>query len=178
MEGVTGALGVHLLVAALAGTLLLGLYHGVREGLVRTAFKLAGFLAGLLLARPLAAALAPRLPADFAFRGSGLLLVLVCFVAIVAIVALIGWLIAKALSWTPLVWLDRLGGGLLGLGIGIGLAGLLLGILGRVGVAQRLLGAAGGWEADFLRALAAVSELVFGTLGRWGGGSGLPPGVV
>jgi len=171
------SLGTHLLVAALAAALLLGLYHGARGGLVRTSFKLIGFLAGLLLARPLAASLAPRLT-GFDFPGSGVVLVVLCFAAIAAAFSLAGWLLAKSLSWTPLVWFDRAGGGLLGLAIGVILAGLLLGILDRLGVAASLIEGAGGWEADFLRALAAVTADLFGAVGRLGGDGPLPLGTV
>jgi uncharacterized membrane protein required for colicin V production len=172
------SLGTHLLVAALAAALLLGLYHGLRGGLVRSAFKLLGFIAGLLLARPLAAALAPRLPAEFDFPGSGVVLVLLCFVAIAMVFALVGYLLAKSVSWTPLVWLDRAGGGLLGLAIGLILAGLLLGMLDRLGVAAPLINGATGWEASFLRFLIGVTNDLFGAVGRLGGAGHVPPGAV
>jgi uncharacterized membrane protein required for colicin V production len=174
----SSSLGTQLLVGALALSLVLGLYHGVRTGLVRSAFKLLGFLAGLLLARPLAGALGPRLPAGFDFPGSGVVLVLLCFVAIAAVFALAGWLLAKSLSWTPLVWLDRVGGGLLGLGIGLILAGLLLGILDRLGLAAHLIDGAAGWQADFLRLLQGVTAQLFGAVERLGGSGPVPPGAV
>ncbi len=171
-------LGTHLLVGALAAVLVLGLYHGLRGGLIRTAFKLLGFLAGLLLARPLATAILPHQPAGFDFPGSGIILLLLCFAGIAAAFALVGWLLAKSLSWTPLAWLDRVGGGLLGVSIGVILAGLLLGILDRLGAAGPLIGAARGWEADFLRGLAAVSADLFAAVERLGGGGPIPPGAV
>ena len=172
------SLGTHLLVAALAAALLLGLYHGLRGGLVRSAFKLLGFLAGLLLARPLATAVAPHLPPGFDFPGSGVVLVLLCFAAIAMVFSLVGYLLAKSLSWTPLVWLDRAGGGLLGLAIGLILAGLLLGVLDRLGVAAPLIAGASGWEASFLRTLIAVTNDLFGAVERLGGAGPVPPGAV
>lgn len=174
----SSAMTIHLLVAALAAAVLLGFYHGLRGGLLRSAFKLAGLVAGVLLARPLAAALAPRLPAALDFPGHGLLLVLLCFVAITAAFSLVGWLLSLSLRWTPLVWLDRVGGALFGLGIGLLVAGVLLGLLQQVGVAGQLVDGATGWEGRFLRGLAALSPTLFGGLERLGGPGLVPPGAV
>lgn len=174
----SSALSIHLLAAALTVTVLLGFYQGLRGGLLRSAFKLAGLIAGVLLARPLAASLAPQLPAGFAFPGHGLLLVLLCFVAITAAFSLIGWLLSLSLRWTPLVWLDRVGGALFGLGIGLIIAGVLLGLLQQVGIAGPLVDGASGWEGRFLRGIAALSPALFGGLERLGGPSLVPPGAV
>jgi uncharacterized membrane protein required for colicin V production len=172
------SLSTHLLVAALAGALLLGLYQGIRDGFIRSAFKLLGLVAGLLLARPLAVALLPRLPAGLMFPGSAVVLVLLCFAAITLLFAFVGWLLSQSLRWTPLVWVDRLGGAVLGLLIGLVIAALLLALLDGLGVAAPLMAAADGWEAHFLRLLVAVTPDLFGTLERLGGPSLIPPGAV
>ncbi|MBM4117269.1 CvpA family protein [bacterium] len=172
------ALHIHLLVAALAAAILLGLFHGLRGGLLRSAFKLAGLVAGVVLARPLAASLGPHLSSAFDFLGGRLLLVLLCFVAIASAFSLVGWLLALSLRWTPLVWLDRAGGALFGVGIGLIVAGVLLGLLEQVGLASPLIAGATGWEGRFLRGIAALTPTLFGGLERLGGPALLPPGAV
>ncbi|NTU82290.1 MAG: hypothetical protein HGA45_23410, partial [Chloroflexales bacterium] len=67
---------------------------------------------------------------------------------------------------------------LLGLAIGVILAGLLLGILDRLGIAAHLIDGADGWEAGFLGALQAVTADLFGAVERLGGGGLVPPGAV
>jgi uncharacterized membrane protein required for colicin V production len=171
-------MGVHLLVIALGATLGLGLYHGFRGGLIRSAFKLLGLVAGLLLARPAAVWVAPRLPGALDFAGSWILLVLVCFVAITLVFALAGWLLSQALRWTPLVWVDKLGGAALGLFMGLIVAGALLALLDSLGIVQELASQATGWEASFLETLLAVTPDLFDTLRHVIAPGGVPRGVV
>lgn len=171
-------MGVHLLVIALAATLGLGLYHGFRGGLIRSAFKLLGLVAGLLLARPVAIWVAPQLPGALEFTGSWILLVLVCFVAITAVFALVGWLLAKAIGWTPLAWVDRLGGAALGLGMGLVVAGAILSLLNSLGIAQELANQATGWEAQFLDTMIDVTPGLFERLCQVVVPGGAPRGAV
>lgn len=157
-------MGAHLLVIALGGTLVLGLYHGFRGGLIRSAFKLLGLIAGLLLARPLADALAPNLADWFDFTGGSLLLVLLCFGVITAAFALAGWLLSLLIRWTPLVWLDRAGGAALGLLMGLLLCAVVLNLLEHLEVLETVLEQATGWERSFLDLVRATAPDLFDEL--------------
>ncbi len=155
------SVGIHLLVLALGGTLLLGAYHGYRGGLVRSAFKLLGLVAGLLLARPAAVAVEPSLEELLHFPGSWYVLIIACFVGIVLIFGLVGWLISLMIRWTPLGWIDKLGGAALGLLLGLFVAGLLLGLLDNLELLSPLLAEAQGWEAEFLQLLLDITPGLF-----------------
>jgi membrane protein required for colicin V production len=157
-------MGTHLLVIALGGTLVLGLYHGYRGGLIRSAFKLLGLLAGILLARPLALNLQPYLVENVDFPGSWQLLVLLSFVAITVVFALVGWLISLVIRWTPLVWVDRIGGAGLGLFMGLLVSGFVLALLEHLGLTGQLVDQATGWEADFLKLLLDITPDLFDEL--------------
>ena len=68
--------------------------------------------------------------------------------------------------------------GLLGLFLCVILAGLLLGMLDRLGLGATMIDGARGWEGSFLRALAGVTADLFGAVGRLGGPVPVPPGAV
>ncbi len=157
-------MGTHLLVIALGGTLVLGLYHGYRGGLIRSAFKLLGLVAGILLARPLATELQPILFDSVDFVGSWQLLVVLSFVAITVVFALLGWLISLLIRWTPLVWVDRVGGAGLGLFMGLLVSGFVLALLEHLGLTGQLVNEASGWEADFLELLLTITPDLFDEL--------------
>lgn len=157
--------GVHLLTVALLGTLLLGTYHGLRGGLIRTAFKVVGLLAGLWLARPLAAALWPRLEPVFGFPGGWYLVVFLAFLAVALTAGLLGWLLSQTIRWTPLVWLNHLGGGLLGLFLGLLVAGLILALFDELALLQPMLREAADWERNFLELLLDVTPDLFEEIG-------------
>jgi len=95
---------------------LLG-FVGLRQGLIRTVFGIAGLIGGIFLAGryydELAALLFP----------SGAIWANIAAYAIIAIATLvvagvIGWLLAKLVNFAALGWLDRLVGVILGIVIG------------------------------------------------------------
>jgi len=157
--------GVHLLTVALLGTLLLGAYHGFRGGLIRTAFKAIGLIAGIWLARPLAAAVWPRVEDVFGFPGGWYLLVVLAFLAVALAAGLLGWLLSKTIRWTPLVWLDHLGGGLLGLFLGLLVAGLILALFDELALMEPMLHEAAHWERGFLELLLDITPDLFEEIG-------------
>ena len=118
-------------------------------------------MAGSLLARPLAVELQPHLLGSVDFPGSWQLLVVVTFVAITVVFALVGWLISLVIRWTPLVWVDRIGGAGLGLFMGLLVAGFVLALLEHLGLTGQILSQATGWEADFLELLLAITPDLF-----------------
>ncbi|MBN2171420.1 MAG: CvpA family protein [Candidatus Krumholzibacteriota bacterium] len=153
--------GVHLLTVALLGTLLLGVYHGFRGGLIRTAFKVIGLIAGIWLARPLASALWPRVEDALGFPGGWYLLVILAFVAVALVAGLLGWLLSLTIRWTPLVWLNHVGGGLLGLFLGLLVAGLILALFDELALMEPMLREAATWERGFLVLLLDITPDLF-----------------
>ncbi len=154
-------MGTHLLVVALGGTLGLGLYHGYRGGLIRSAFKLVGLAAGILLARPVATWIHPEIVDFMDFPGSWPLLVLLSFVAITVLFALAGWLMSLLIRWTPLVWIDRVGGAGLGFVMGLLVCAVILGLLDHLAILEELTREATGWEKSFLDWVQAVAPDLF-----------------
>jgi len=95
---------------------LLGI-AGLRQGMIRTVFGIAGLIGGIFLAGryydELAALLFP----------SGVIWANIAAYAIIAVATLvvagvIGWLVAKLVNFVALGWLDRLVGCILGVVIG------------------------------------------------------------
>ena len=154
-------MSIHLLVLALAGTLALGLYHGYLGGLIRSAFKLLGLAAGILLARPLAAYLQPHFAEQMNFTGAWPLLVLLSFVLITVLFALAGWLVSLLIRWSPLAWVDKLAGAGLGFVMGLLLCAVILGLLEHLQVLEPIVAESTGWERQFLSWIQAVAPDLF-----------------
>ncbi|MCP4546014.1 MAG: CvpA family protein [bacterium] len=155
------SLGVHFLVLALAGTMALGIYNGYRGGLIRGGFKVLGLIAGLMLARPLAWTLYPYLESVLGFPGSWFVLIFLSFLAITIAFSVVGFLLSKAIHWTPLKWVDKLGGAALGLLIGILVNGLILSMMEHTDLLADYLRIAHGWERHFLRVIVDITPDVF-----------------
>jgi len=106
---------------------LLGI-AGLRQGMIRTVFGIAGLIGGIFLAGryydELAALLFP----------SGAIWANIAAYAIIAVATLvvagvIGWLLAKLINFAALGWLDRLVGSILGVVIGGLLCAAILAIV-------------------------------------------------
>jgi membrane protein required for colicin V production len=90
---------------------------GLRQGLIRTVFGIAGLIGGIFLAGRYYDELAARIFPSSAYWGN------VAAYAIIAVVTLlvasvIGWLLAKLVNFAALGWVDKLVGGVLGVVIG------------------------------------------------------------
>lgn len=109
--------GLDLVLAAIV---LIGLWRGFAAGAMRTAMSLVSWLIALFVATKFArqfaylfvdVAEAPILQTALAF--------LAVFLAVIAVLQLIVYLINKMLSAVKLSWLDKLAGGVLGAGVGL-----------------------------------------------------------
>jgi len=154
-------IGVHFLVLALAGTLILGAYNGYRSGLIKGGFKLLALILGLIMARPLAWVLYPHLTGFMDFPGSWFVLIGLCFLALSIAITVVGLLLSKLISWSPLKILDKLGGAALGLVIGVLVNGLILSLMEHTDLLSTYLRTAQGWEHDFLRVIVDITPDVF-----------------
>ncbi len=106
---------------------------GWRSGVVRRLLELVGLVAAILASARFAAAVAPWLGARTAMSETTALLTayVLVFVAALILVRLVARAIAAIVHWTPLGWLDRLGGAL----CGVLIASLLLSV-GLIAVSQ------------------------------------------
>jgi membrane protein required for colicin V production len=124
---------VDLAVLALLG---LALVRGLWNGLFREALSLASLVAAAVavrfLAGPLAQRLEPVLGAQLGPLGTRVLAALLLFVAVLVAGALLARLLRRSAQLVGLGWLDRLGGGALGLAEGAAIAIVALLISGSV----------------------------------------------
>ncbi|MEN9354950.1 MAG: hypothetical protein RL318_2275 [Fibrobacterota bacterium] len=100
-----------LFVACFCIPLLSGLRDGLVAGLLKTGFLLAGLLLGVPFAPKLAVHLGSFLPANLRVVGAFLLICLGCWLLGRAV----AWIWQTTLGFTPLGWIDRLLGVVLGL---------------------------------------------------------------
>ena len=95
---------------------LLGIL-GLRQGIIKTAFGIAGLIAGIVLAgryyKPLAEILSPS-----GASWANITAYAIILIATLVVAGVIGWLIAKLVHLVLLGWLDQLAGFVFGAAIG------------------------------------------------------------
>ena len=115
---------VIIVVAALFG--LSGLWRGA----IRAAFGIAGLVVGIILAgryyEPFAALLSPG-----GASWAGIAAYAIILIATMIVAGVIGWIVAKLVHISILGWLDRLIGGILGVGIGLFFVAAVLAIVSK-----------------------------------------------
>jgi membrane protein required for colicin V production len=115
---------VIIVVAVLAGI------SGLRQGIIRTVFGIAGLIGGIVLAGRYYNELATLLfPAGAAWANIAAYAIILIATLIVA--GVIGWLVAKLVHFAALGWLDRLIGCVLGVVIGGLLCAAALAIISK-----------------------------------------------
>jgi len=100
---------------------------GLRQGLIRTVFGIAGLIGGIFLAGRYYDELAARLFPSAAIWGNIAAYAIIAIVTLV-VAGVIGWLLAKLVNFAALGWLDRLVGCILGVVIGSLLCAAILAI--------------------------------------------------
>jgi membrane protein required for colicin V production len=106
---------------------LLGI-AGLRQGMIRTVFGIAGLIGGIFLAGRYYDELAARLFPSGAIWGNIAAYAIIA-IATLVIAGVIGWLLAKLVNFAALGWLDRLVGFILGIVIGGLLCAAILAIV-------------------------------------------------
>lgn len=118
-----------LSIVIIVVALVLG-FIGLRNGIIKTAFAIAGLIAGIALAGRyyggLAALLSPT-GANWANIAAYAIILISTFI----VAGVIGWLVAKVAHIALLGWLDRLVGFVLGVFIGSLLCAAILAIIVR-----------------------------------------------
>ena len=95
---------------------LLGI-AGLRQGMIRTVFGIAGLIGGIVLAGRYYDELAARLFPSGAIWGN-IAAYAIILLATLLVAGVIGWLIAKLVNFAALGWLDKVMGFILGVVIG------------------------------------------------------------
>lgn len=90
---------------------------GLRQGLIRTVFGIAGLIGGIFLAGRYYDELAARVFPSSAIWGNIAAYAIIA-VATLVVAGVIGWLLAKLVNFAALGWVDKLVGGALGVVIG------------------------------------------------------------
>jgi membrane protein required for colicin V production len=118
-------LSIVIVVVALA----LG-FVGLRNGIIKTAFGIAGLIGGIALAGRCYGGLAALLSRDGA-TWANIAAYAMILIATMVVTGVIGWFIAKLIHITLLGWLDRLAGFIAGTFIGCLFCAAILAIIGR-----------------------------------------------
>ena len=108
---------------------LLGI-AGLRQGMIRTVFGIAGLIGGIVLAGRYYGELAALLFPSGAIWGN-IAAYAIILLATLLVAGVIGWLVAKLVHFAALGWLDRLVGFILGVVIGGLLCAAVLAIVGK-----------------------------------------------
>jgi membrane protein required for colicin V production len=93
---------------------------GLRQGLIRTVFGIAGLIGGIFLAGRYYDELALRLFPSGAIWGN-IAAYAIILIATLVVAGVIGWLLAKLINFAALGWLDKF----MGFILGVVIAGLL-----------------------------------------------------
>jgi membrane protein required for colicin V production len=117
-------------IAIIVAALLLG-FVGLRQGIVRTVFGIAGLIGGIVLAGRYYGALARVLSPGGAIWASVAAYAII-LIATLVVAGLVGHFIAKLVSLAALGWLDRLIGFLLGVFVGLLLSAAALAIVAKI----------------------------------------------
>jgi len=90
---------------------------GLRQGMIRTVFGIAGLIGGIFLAGRYYDELAARIFPSDAIWGN-IAAYAIILIATLVVAGVIGWLLAKLVNFAALGWLDRFMGFILGVVIG------------------------------------------------------------
>ena len=98
--------------------LVISLVAGIRAGLIKVLFTLAGGIIGVVLAGRFADSLGSKLTFISNTSVAKIVAFVIIFVLVMAVAALLAFVIRKLAQAVLLGWLDRLGGAILGLVLG------------------------------------------------------------
>ena len=115
---------VIIVVAVLMG------FVGLRQGIIRTVFGIAGLVGGIVLAGRYYGGLAAVLSPSGA-TWANIAAYAIILIATLIVAGVIGWLVARLVHLVLLGWLDRLVGCILGVVIGGLLCAAVLAIVGK-----------------------------------------------
>jgi len=147
--------------------LLIGLYRGYKAGLLGGLIRLAGVALGLFAAPLLLESAEPYLPEALYAPLPRVLLFIVAFVLVAGLVALAGKLVSKMVDWTPLGWIDKGLGALVGFLLSLLVVSLLLNLADMAGLLRAMPGGFSEGERTFIDFLLSVAPSAFHIFRDW-----------
>ncbi len=142
-----------IVVAALVG------FAGLRNGLIRMAFGLAGLIGGIALAGRFYLGLAAMLAPDEA-TWARILAYIIILVSTIVVAGIAGWFVSRLVHLAMLGWLDRIGGLVVGVFIGGMLCAAVLVVLGVYSPAVQAAINASAVASFFVRGLPLLLALL------------------
>ncbi len=132
----------------IAVLLVVSVIGGIKSGLIRMVISLAGMLLGIWLAGHYYQALGDKLTFISSDKGASIAAYVIILIAVTIVAGIIAWLLTKIISATPLGWLNRIGGAVLGLLSSAVFIGAILAIWAKYGGGGDTIG--GSALASFL----------------------------
>ncbi len=117
----------------IAVILVVSLFVGLRRGLITTIVSFAGLLLGIFLAGRYHHTLADRLSFIHSPQGASIGAYVIILVLVLIVAGLIAWIVTKIVSATPLGWINRVGGAVVGLVTAGVFVGAILAIWAKYG---------------------------------------------
>jgi membrane protein required for colicin V production len=113
--------------------LAIGVFMGLKTGLIKMVITLAGLILAIFLAGRLYQALADKMTFISSEKAAQILAYIIILVLVMIAAAVVAWLLSKIVSAILLGWLNRLGGAIFGLLIGAIFMGAILAIWAEYG---------------------------------------------
>jgi membrane protein required for colicin V production len=113
--------------------LVIGLFFGLKAGLIKAVISLAGLILAIFLAGRFYQGLADKLTFISSDKVAGIVAYIIILVVVMIAAAIIAWLLSKLVSAIMLGWINHLGGAIFGLLIAGIFIGAILAIWARYG---------------------------------------------
>jgi membrane protein required for colicin V production len=113
--------------------LVINLFIGLKEGLIKMVISLAGLILGIFLAGRYYQVLADRLAFISSDKVAGIVAYIVILIVVMIVAAIIAWLLNKIVSAIILGWINHLSGAILGLIMASIFTGAILAIWAKYG---------------------------------------------
>jgi membrane protein required for colicin V production len=128
--------------------LAVGVFLGLKTGLIKMVVSLAGLILGIFMAGRLYQALADRMTFISSERAAQVVAYIIILVVILIAAAIVAWLLSKIISAIMLGWANRLGGAIVGLLLGAIFIGAILAVWAKWGGGTNLI--SHSWLAKLL----------------------------
>ena len=106
--------------------LILFLIMGLRAGLIKVLFLLAGVIIGVVLAGRYSDSLAMKMTFISDYSIAGIVAFIIILLATIIVALILAFIVQKIVHWVLLGWLDNLGGAIIGLLLGAIVIGAIL----------------------------------------------------
>jgi membrane protein required for colicin V production len=119
--------------------LAIGVFLGLKTGLIKMVVSLAGLILGIFLAGRLYQSLADKLTFISSEKAAQILAYIIILLVVIIAAAIIAWFLTRVISAVLLGWVNRLGGALVGLILAAVFCGAILAIWAKYGGGTNLI---------------------------------------